>query len=133
MPNRFSRREFLQIGGAGALAATSAVALGACGSSSSSSTTTTSTASLKPKRGGTLHYGGTGGTDSDTLDAQNGLNQQDFSRIPLLFEPLVTIGATGKLEYVLAESITANAAATEWTIKVRPDVLTHDGKPFGAR
>ena len=133
MENRFGRREFLRIGGAGALAATSAVALGACGSSSTSSTTTTSAASLKPKLGGTLHYGGTGGTDSDTLDAHNGLNQQDFSRLPLLYEPLVTIGANGKLEYVLAESITANAAATEWTIKVRPDVLTHDGKPFGAR
>ncbi len=132
MPNRFGRREFLQIGGVGALAATSAVALAACGSSSSSSTSTTSTPSAKPKRGGTLTYGGTGGTASDTLDAQNGLNQQDFSRIPLLFEPLVTIGATGKPEYVLAESITANTAATEWTIKVRPDVLTHDGKPFGA-
>ena len=134
MPDRFSRREFLQIGGAGALAATSAVALGACGSSSSSSTTTSSTSpsSLKPKRGGTLHYAGTGGTDTDTLDAQNGISNQDFSRIPLLFEQLVTTGATGKLEYVLAESITPNATATEWTIKVRPDVLTHDGKPFGA-
>ena len=133
MQKGLSRREFLRIGGAGALAATSAVALGVCGSSGSSSTTTTSAASLKPKRGGTLHYGGTGGGDGDTLDAQNGISNQDFSRIPLLYEQLVTTGANGKLEYVLAESITANATATEWTIKVRPDVVTHDGKPFGAR
>jgi hypothetical protein len=50
---------------------------------------------VTPKRGGTLRYGGTGGANTDTLEAQNGLTQQDFSRLPQLYEPLVTIGATG--------------------------------------
>ena len=70
---------------------------------------------------------------NDTLDAQNGISNQDFSRIPLLYEPLVRVGPTGALEYVLAESITPNSTATEWTIKLRPHLLTHAGKPFGAR
>ena len=35
-------------------------------------------------------------------------------------------------QLALAESITPNANATQWTIKVRPDVVCHNGKSFGA-
>ena len=130
-----SRRDLLK--GAAALGITAVgakvPAIGRVGALPARAARSTGTNSGSPKHGGTLRYGGTGGTNTDTLDAQNGLNQQDFSRIPLLYEPLVLIGATGKLEYVLAESITPNANATKWTIKVRPHVVTHAGKPFGAR
>ena len=131
-----TRREFLRAVGGSAAVLASGGLLSACGSSTNNSSHTassTSTASGTPKYGGTLRYGGTGGSDHDSLDAQNGLTQQDFTRIPTLYEGLVAPGPTGELEYLLAESITPNTAATQWTIKIRPGVLTHDLKPFGAR
>ncbi|MDQ6816294.1 MAG: ABC transporter substrate-binding protein, partial [Actinomycetota bacterium] len=39
----------------------------------------------------------------------------------------------GQPEFALAESLTPNKAATEWTIRIRSGVVTHDGKPFGAK
>jgi peptide/nickel transport system substrate-binding protein len=57
----------------------------------------------------------------------------DTTRAGALFEQLVIQNrVTGANEYVLAESIEPNKDATEWTIRLRPDVLFHDGTPFTA-
>ena len=50
----------------------------------------------------------------------------------MLYDPLVRLDNSAQTELVLAESITPNATATEWTIKIRSGVTTHRGKPFTA-
>jgi peptide/nickel transport system substrate-binding protein len=129
-PTGWSRRRFL---------GSSAVALGAlagggviAGCSSSSSPSTASTAAAgPPRKGGTLRFGGQGGATTDTLDAHNPLTNTDNARVPMLYDPLVRLNNQARTELVLATSITPNnATATQWTIKIQPNVVTHAGKPF---
>jgi peptide/nickel transport system substrate-binding protein len=129
--SNLTRREFLRAAGVSSIVIASPGALAAFGSTSAEASSRA--ASLTPKRGGTLHFGGQGGAATDTLDAHNIIENQDFARCAQLYDPLVRMTNTGGWEYALAESITPNATSTEWTIKVRPGVITHDGKKFGAR
>lgn len=131
MPNRFSRRDFMQIAGSGALALSSAVALGACGSSSSPGTST-STPSSKPKRGGTLRAALIGGTSTDTLDANAPVETLDLCRISQLYNTMVALDANAKVQNVLVEEFTPNSDATVWTMRLRSDVTFHNGKPMTA-
>ncbi|WP_284977282.1 ABC transporter substrate-binding protein [Arthrobacter sp. efr-133-TYG-104] len=121
----FSRRTLLQVGGTAAFlglgALTACTGKGGAGGQSSGGAT--------PVRGGSLRVGATSGGSGDTLDAQNSLTTVDFIRAGALFEQLVMMnGATGRPELVLAESIEPNADATEWTIRVKPDIKFHNGK-----
>jgi peptide/nickel transport system substrate-binding protein len=122
----YSRRQFLQktIGGAAVLG------LGACGSSSSSSTTTTSPSASagKPKRGGTFRFVSTGGGSSDTLDANNCVENLDFARAPQLYDCLMYFDANNTVQLQLADEVTPNADATEWTIRVKQGIEFHNGK-----
>ena len=108
--------------------------LGACGSSSSSSTTSSGPAGAagKPKRGGTLTAGLTGGDSSDTIDGQQGVNNVDFARIVSLYDALVIWDLNCQPQLSLAESIEPNADFKLWTIKLRPDIVFHNGKPLTA-
>jgi peptide/nickel transport system substrate-binding protein len=125
---RLTRRDFLRRGAvAGLSLPVLGAALAACGSTGS-----TSTAPARPKRGGTLKAGLTGGGSSDTLDADNGLVDLDFARVIQLYDPLVNISLSGGLALQLAESVEPNADATEWTIRLRPDVTFHNGKSLTA-
>jgi peptide/nickel transport system substrate-binding protein len=119
------RRAFLQVGAAGA------VALAAAGCSHPS-VATQSAAKSKPRRGGTLQAALTGGTSSDTLDAQNWLQQVDLARINSLNEPLVYMNSRGVPELWLAEEITPNRDANAWTVRVHPDITFHNGKTLSA-
>jgi len=85
------RRDFLRYTGMGAVMLGGASALAACSSSSSSAPSTSSPAAAagKPKMGGTLHAGLTGGTGSDTVDAHRGVDNVDFARIIALYDPLI--------------------------------------------
>lgn len=49
-----------------------------------------------------------------------------------IFDPLATFDAEGRVVPYLAESITANADGTVWTIKVRSGITFHDGTPLNA-
>ena len=59
------------------------------------------------------------------------------SRTPLArcmcYEALIDIKADGTIEMLLAESMTPNADATEWIIKLKPGITWHDGKDFTRR
>jgi peptide/nickel transport system substrate-binding protein len=125
------RREFLTKAGQGALLLGAAGTLAACGSSSSSSPTT-NVASSKPKSGGTLKTGLSGGSTGDTLNALTPVQSTDFARTMNLFEPLTVFGATGPVENVLAKEVTPNKDATMWTIRLRPGITWHNGKPLTA-
>jgi peptide/nickel transport system substrate-binding protein len=110
----------------------SAIAAGTLGSLAEEAATMAGAATLKPKRGGTLHLGGQGGASNDNLDAQNPLTNCDYPRIYALYSALVKFDANAKPVLDLAESITPNKDATLWTIRVRPGVVCHNGKSFGA-
>jgi peptide/nickel transport system substrate-binding protein len=92
-------------------------------------------ASPAPRKryGGNLRAGLTGGSASDTLDPHQGLTYLDTARAQCLYEPLVQLDAGAGIRYVLASEITPhNQAATAWTIRLRPGVRFHDGKPLTA-
>ncbi len=131
---RMSRRELL--GRGLALAAVPALGgvLAACGSTDErvSAPTRASEAAPKPKRGGTLTGGISGGSSSDTLDGQDPVTNMDFARINSLFEPLVGMDDSAGLEMVLAEEITPNSDGTLWTIRLRKGITFHNGRELTA-
>lgn len=138
-----TRRRFLQAAGASGLLVASGGILAACGggdsgsSSSAAAGTGTGTGTGTPAgtavKGGTLRLGAQGGSNSDSLDAHNVLSNTDFARAAQLYDPLVRLDNKGQPELVLAEEITPNKDATEWTIRIRQGVVCHDGKPFTAK
>jgi peptide/nickel transport system substrate-binding protein len=125
----FSRREFLKKTGIGATTVASAGLLAACGSSSLAAP---SGSQAKPKRGGMLRLALTGGSSSDTIDADNPVQEVDFSRVNNLYEPLVYMNSKAEPQLWLAEEVTPNATATSWTIRVRKGITFHNGKTLGA-
>ena len=128
---RFTRRDVLK----GAAAAGAAVSLGplvaACGSSTAS-TAPSASAAAKPKMGGTVISGITGGSSSNTLKSHAEVTESDAARCCMCYEALTEIKADGTIAMLLAESMTPNKDATVWIIKCRPGVTWHNGKDFGA-
>ena len=88
--------------------------------------------STGPKRGGSLRATLGGGSSGDTLDALAPIQSTDFARTLNLFEQLTIYGPTGAVENLLAEEVTPNSKATSWTIRLRPGVTWHNGKPLTA-
>lgn len=130
-----SRRELLAKGLAVAALPALGGVLSACGSSTATSAApnpSSGKAALAPKRGGTLTGGISGGSSSDTLDGQDPVTNMDFARINSLFEPLVGMDDAAQLKLVLAEEITPNSDATQWTIRVRKGVTFHNGRELTA-
>src|SRR5215469_1960850 len=126
------RRDFLRgLAITGAAAGTGGV-LAACGGSGSSSSGTTPTpkAGGKPKRGGALKVGLTGGSGSDTLDPHKGLTYLDTARAQSLYQPLLQLTTAAQTEFVLAEEISPHGSTSEWVIRLRPGITFHDGKPL---
>lgn len=131
---RISRRGFL--GTTAALGAS--VLLEACGSKASTGTgtstgsSTTAAASGGPKRGGDLRIGLTGGSSSDTLYPLAQVTTPDLARSPQLFNSLVQFDQHAQLVLVLAEEMTPNHDATQWTIRLKKGIMFHNGKELGA-
>jgi peptide/nickel transport system substrate-binding protein len=125
VPSEISRRQLLQGAVGGALLLGTSGALGGIASNVAG-------ASSSPKKGGTLRAGIAGGSSSDTMNALTPIQTTDFARTLNLFEMLTVYGPTGKVEYLLAESMVPNATATAWTIHLRPGVTWHNGKDFTA-
>ena len=103
----------------------------ACGSTAGS-TTTTSAPATKPRRGGDLKVGLTGGSSSENLDANNSVGYPANMRCAELYDPLTKLNSKVQSEYVLAEEITPNSTATVWTIRLRSGVTFHNGKDLTA-
>jgi peptide/nickel transport system substrate-binding protein len=123
------RRQVLRgIAATGALAGAGGL-LAACGSIAAK--TADPVTSARPRRGGNLLAGLTGGSGSDTVDPHKDLTYIDTARLQSLYDPLVQLNAQAEVEYVLAESITpAQGSASEWIIRLRPGVTFHDWKDF---
>jgi peptide/nickel transport system substrate-binding protein len=87
----------------------------------------------RPRYGGDLKVGLTGGGSTDTLDPHQGLSYPGGARGQSLYNPLVQLSRDAEVEYVLAtEMIPRDKTATEWVIKLRPGVTFHNGKDFTA-
>jgi peptide/nickel transport system substrate-binding protein len=127
----FSRREFLKAGLVGSLAVGAGGLLSACGTGNTIKPFTTSKIG-KPQTGGQLRAGLTGGSTADTLSPLNAITNVDFSRINNLYEPLVGLTPGAQPINVLAEEVTSNAKATEWTIRIRQGITFHNGKALTA-
>lgn len=131
LDEKLSRRNFLGAAAGVAGAVGVGTILEACGSSASSGTGAKTTA-LKPKHGGTLNVGYTGGSSSDTVDGFNIYTSVDAARASATFEQLVQWDSTGKISPRLAEEFTPNADGSVWTIRLRSGLTFHNGKPITA-
>jgi len=127
-----SRRQFLSAAASfSAVAATGGV-LAACGSSKGSTSGSTSGSGGKPSEGGTLRVGLTGGGSGDVISPFFPRSNVDFCRTDQIFDPLRAYTPDGQVQNVLADEVTSNADATEWTVRVKKGVTFHSGKPVTA-
>ncbi len=131
---RMSRAGLLR-GAAGVMLAASPLLAAACGGGSSSTSAGTGgapSASGNPVPGGTLRAGFVGAGTAETLSPLIGVTPIDQGRIQNLYDPLVLVNADLTPAPGLALEWNANSDATEYEVKLRPDVTFHNGKSFGA-
>jgi peptide/nickel transport system substrate-binding protein len=127
----YSRREVFKFAAAGTALFAGFSSLAACGSSGGASSAS-STASARPKRGGVLRVGMTSGGSEDTLDALVWATNIDGLRVFQLYDSLTALDKNAQPQLSLAEEITPNSDATEWTVRLRSGVTFHNGKPLTA-
>jgi peptide/nickel transport system substrate-binding protein len=132
-----SREEFLRssLGGA-ALLALGGVGAGALAEPAAAAglRARSALAAQAPKRGGNLMVAMAGGTAADSLDGDDEINFPQVMRNFALYNGLVALDKSGKtISLDLAEEMTPNKNATEWTIRLRPDLEFHNGKSVTAR
>lgn len=135
-----SRRRLIGGAGTAGMAVLAGSILEACGGGSpstssnggASTTSATTVASSARRTGGTLSIGFTGGGSGDVLDPDEPSNNITVARTQNIYNSLVSLDTGGRVQYDLAESITSNSNGTAWTIRLRPDVTFHDGKPLTA-
>ncbi len=70
---------------------------------------------------------------SSWLPGKGTFNQPGVNVAYALYDPLMHRTEDGDVEPYLAESMEPNAALTEWTLTLRPDVRFHDGTPLDAQ
>jgi peptide/nickel transport system substrate-binding protein len=72
------------------------------------------------------------GGPTDTLDPNAGATSTDWARFTALYDRLIEQAPDGSSVPALAESFESNTDGTLWTVKLRPGVRWHDGKPLTA-
>lgn len=134
LPEGVSRRKLLKGAAAGSAGLALGGALVACGSDDGATTgaSTAAGGGEQPRKGGRLRVGMIGGGNTETLNFNLANGEIDTARGFNLFEGLTDFDADGKTYNRLAEEMTPNADATVWTVKLRDDVLFHDGKKLSA-
>lgn len=129
LDSRLSRGALLR-GAAGVMIGASPLLAAACGGGGSSADT--SAEEGEPRRGGTLHLGFVGAGTAETLNPYQGVTPIDESRVQNLYDPLVIVNPDLTTGPGLALEWTPNSDATEYEVKLRPDVEFHNGKTFAA-
>jgi peptide/nickel transport system substrate-binding protein len=84
-----------------------------------------------PKKGGRLRVAGSGTSTADTVDPAKQSFSTDYARCNMFYNGLTSLDGKLAPQLALAESI-ENDKATIWTIKLRKDVVFHDGKKLTA-
>jgi len=134
-----TRRQVLRGAMAGGAALAAGGFLGACGGGDEGGggdgggSPATGTANQKLRTGGTLRVGATGGGASDTIDAHRPTVDTDIMRCWNLYESLaVRTPDFSELQMLLAESIEPGRTPQTWTVRLKPDLTFHNGKPVTA-
>jgi peptide/nickel transport system substrate-binding protein len=131
-PN-YTRRDVLKAAAAGAAVLSGGLGVAACGGGSSDSTSSATTAVVgSPKKGGILRVGVTGGGSGDNIDAGMFVTNTDGLRIYQLYNSLYEFDKNAQPVLSLAAEATPNAKVTKWTVRLKPDIEFHDGKPLTA-
>ena len=73
-----------------------------------------------------------GGSAKDTADPHYSNFMPDESINWLVYEGLMRFSPTLEPQLMMAEEVTPNADASEWTVRLKPDLLWQDGKPVTA-
>ena len=89
----------------------------------------TATGNGKGKRGGRIKVASATSSTADTLDPAKGGNYTDYCRHNMFYNGLTRLDDQLAPQMALAESFDTSDAIS-WTIKLRKDVVFHDGKPF---
>ncbi len=91
-------------------------------------------AETRPQYGGTLHVGLSAALTS--LDPADTAQDDSFARrsvTSLIFDNLVTIDSSGRVQPSLAESWQAASGNRRWQFRIRRGVKFHDGTPMTAQ
>jgi len=90
-------------------------------------------ASAKPKKGGHIRSAVSGGSAKDSLDAQTAyLTVPQIGMQWQLYDSLLGFDPDHKMIYLLAESWEPSADATVHTVRLKPDLVFHNGKSVTA-
>jgi peptide/nickel transport system substrate-binding protein len=129
------RRFFRNAFAAGGVLAGGSALIAACGGTSSSSTASGAAAPAivgKPKMGGAMRLGVSGGSSKDTLDPHTWAQQIDGARVCQLYDFLAYRDPDYVLKPMLGVEFTPNASQDQMLVKLRPGVTFHSGKPLTA-
>lgn len=128
-----SRRELLRGAAAGGLALGLGGTLSACGGDGGSAPgPNAATGTGAPGTGGSLRVGLSAGGSGDTLDAHVFVSRADSIRNLQLYDQLSNTDADLQPQFQLAEEITPNASADEWTVRLKRGLEFHNGKSVTA-
>lgn len=133
-----SRRSLLRGAAAGGMSLAFGGVLSACGGANDGSNAgspaqrTLAGEDEEIRRGGRLRVGIIGGGNTESLDFNKSAGDMDLARAVNLFEGLTDVDPEGKTVNVLAEEMTPNRDGSVWTVRLRDDVVFHDGKRFDA-
>ena len=86
----------------------------------------------REQRDAHLRIGIESGGNTETFNPALGVVPIDAARIFNTYDGLIWVGPDNQPQPRLAVQWTPNADATQWQIKLRPNVVWHDGKPFTA-
>ena len=148
----YSRRDVLKTAGAAGLVAGLSGILAACGGGSGDggeappatdaggvtdtgageTAPATTAAEGGPVTGGRLRVGHVGGGEAESFNPATGSTFIDASRYYNLYDPLARVSPSLEIEPGLALEWNANSDSTEYEVKLRPDVVWHNGKSFTA-
>ncbi|HEX3277353.1 MAG TPA: ABC transporter substrate-binding protein [Thermoleophilaceae bacterium] len=133
-----TRRQVLQGALVGGMTLSAGGLLAACGGggggggSGAKTGNSGGTSAEGARTGGNLRVGVQGGGAKDSIDAHVLTTDPDIARAFQLYEPLAIRNPNYELEMVLAESIEAGKRPDVWTVRLKPDITFHDGKPVSA-
>jgi peptide/nickel transport system substrate-binding protein len=124
-----TRRDLLKGGAAAGALLGLGPLIAACGGGGG---TSAPTGDGTPKKGGILNIGLVGGSAKDTADPHRAQFIPDEALNWTMYEGLMQYSPDLTPELLLAEEVSSNADATEWIVRLKPDILWHDGKPVTA-
>jgi peptide/nickel transport system substrate-binding protein len=88
-------------------------------------------AAAKPRQGGVMRVATANQSLSDSLDPAKASHTADYSRMFIFYSGLTEFDSAFKVQNALAEAFDTSDHKL-WTVKLRPGVHFHDGKPLTA-